>query len=699
MVEYDEMTFRHLFFAALLLTIPSFADGKGDVIRCAADLFKAIYTQTPSATVATDFDLSATVSAPNQLNNAFLGICDATGECRVELSSGLKTNLFQVGETLRLQGRTRYEPKNDSVFASVYRVERLGRVEPPKPTNASIAQALSGKLQDRLVRIRGTVIDAFHDEIDPKFVFFILGDGSDTISLSLMTQDSDIDFSHYIGATAEAIGVCSFSKTLSRAKIGPELGLHALTDLTIVKPPPADPFDVPPLRGTIHDIQSLNFGPMRRSKTTGRVTAVWQNRCLLIESDTGEISRVELAGDKPPHYGDCVEAAGIVEADPYHFNLSRASWRPATPFAATTRPPEDVTADFMLTDGKGHQEFKVRYHGKPIRMTGLVRHLPAAGNGEGRIDLECGDHLVSVDVSSVPDALNGVDVGCRIEVTGTCVMDIENWRPQTPFPRIRGFFLVARTPADIRILARPPWWTPRRLLGIIGLLALALGTVIVRNRILKRIAETKLKERTRLAVELHDAVSQNFTAVALEVNAADALAGDDLTEARSHLHLAAKTLKSCREELRYCLWDLRNDALEESDMTEAIRRTLSPQVGGTDLSVRFNVPRSRFTDNTAHAILHIIRELAVNAVRHGNASAIRIAGSLDGNQLLFSVRDDGTGFDPASAPGIEQGHFGLQGIRERVKGFAGQLKVESALGKGTRVSVALTLPEKEEESK
>ena len=699
MVEYDKMFRRYIFIATFLLSIPSFADGTGGVIRCAADLSRAIYTPTPSAATTTDFDITATVSAPNHPDNPFLCIRDASGECRVQLVSVAKTKVYQAGEVLHLRGHTRYEPKNDNIFADADRIEHLAYGSPPKPTDTTIAQILSCELKDYLVRVKGIVTDAFCDEIDPKFIFFILADGSDTISLSLMTDGSAIDFSRYVGATVEACGTCSFSKTRSRAKVEAEVGLHALTDLTIVKPPPSDPFDVPPLRGTIHDIQNQRFGPMRRSKTRGRVTAVWQSRCLLIESDTGEISKVELANDKPPRYGDFVETVGIVETDLYHLNLSRASWRPSTPFAATNQPPEDVTADFMLTDGKGHQEFKVRYHGKPIRMTGLVRHLPAAGNGEGRINLECGDYLVPVDFGSVPCALNGVESGCQVEVSGTCVMDIENWRPQTPFPHIRGFSIVLRTPADIRILARPPWWTPRRLLSVIGLLALALGAVIVRNRILKRIAETKLKERTRLAVELHDAVSQNLTAVALEVNAADALAGEDLVEARSHLRLAAKTLKSCREELRYCLWDLRNDALEESDMTEAIRRTLSPQVGGTDLSVRFNVPRSRFTDNTAHAVLHIIRELAVNAVRHGNATAIRIAGSLDGDQLLFSVRDNGTGFDPAAAPGIEQGHFGLQGIRERVKGFAGRLDVESAIGKGTRVSVAITLPQKEEESK
>ena len=78
-----------------------------------------------------------------------------------------------------------------------------------------------------------------------------------------------------------------------------------------------------------------------------------------------------------------------------------------------------------------------------------------------------------------------------------------------------------------------------------------------------------------------------------------------------------------------------------------------------------------------------------NAVRHGNASAIHIAGAFEGNRLLFSVADNGCGFSPSSVPGMDQGHFGIQGIRERVKSLGGDLKIASECGKGTKVTVAV----------
>ena len=143
------------------------------------------------------------------------------------------------------------------------------------------------------------------------------------------------------------------------------------------------------------------------------------------------------------------------------------------------------------------------------------------------------------------------------------------------------------------------------------------------------------------------------------------------------------------------MWDLRNRALEEPDMTKAVQVTLIPHINRTRLAVRFNVPRARLSDNTAHVVLRIVRELVLNAVRHGDAKLVMVAGELDGRHLAFSVKDDGCGFDPDSAPGVLQGHFGLQGIRERVGKFGGDVRIESRPGTGCKTTVSFDLPDDE----
>ena len=94
-------------------------------------------------------------------------------------------------------------------------------------------------------------------------------------------------------------------------------------------------------------------------------------------------------------------------------------------------------------------------------------------------------------------------------------------------------------------------------------------------------------------------------------------------------------------------------------------------------------------------MLRIMRELAVNAVRHGKASQIKVFGECKGNLVRFCVKDNGYGFDPATSPGPAQGHFGLSGIRERVERRNGEMSVESSPGKGTSVTVSLRIGEEE----
>lgn len=136
-------------------------------------------------------------------------------------------------------------------------------------------------------------------------------------------------------------------------------------------------------------------------------------------------------------------------------------------------------------------------------------------------------------------------------------------------------------------------------------------------------------------------------------------------------------------------------------MTEAVNRSLEPLLNGVGTVVRFNVPRERLSESTVHAILKIVRELVMNAIRHGRADEIQIAGTVEprdrGSRIVFSVRDNGGGFDPASAPGAEDGHFGLVGIRERLRDFGGEMRVESAPGSGTRVSVYMQMKGAEDE--
>ena len=125
-------------------------------------------------------------------------------------------------------------------------------------------------------------------------------------------------------------------------------------------------------------------------------------------------------------------------------------------------------------------------------------------------------------------------------------------------------------------------------------------------------------------------------------------------------------------------------------MTEAVTRTITPHLNGRAATVRFNVPRERLSESLTHAILRIVRELVVNAIRHGHAKHVKIAGEMHETTVSFSVTDDGCGFAPETVLGPEQGHFGLLGIRERIEDFNGTLKIASSPDHGAKFTVTLT---------
>lgn len=577
-----------------------------------------------------------------------------------------------------------------------------------EPIDVTAEDIYRGKHVGERVRFTGTVMDAFRDEANPNYTFIVLASGRDTLYLP-STQLTDEDLHGLVDATVTIVGTgASYRNVGPRARLGFEVNILDRKDITILKPAPSDPFNVPFLGGSVHDVWQPKPNEARRRRLCGTVAATWQKNRILLRTKEDETSLIELSGSDLPPVGISIEVVGLPETDFYHLNLSRALWRPSVETVISNPAPESVSAEFLLTDGHGRRRYNVEHHGRVVRLAGTVRNLPGQVDGNGVMYLACGDFLVPVDASSVPTALDHVKSGASVEVTGLCVMETDNWRPQAPFPHIRVMSIVLRTPEDLVILAYPPWWTISRLFIALGILLALLVAILIWNNALRHAvnrksrellheqigrerAQLKAEERTRLAVELHDSFAQNLSGAGMELETAQQLCGNDQSPMRHHLDLAVKTLKSSRDDLRNCLWDLRSRALDEKTMDAAILRTLTPYVNKTKVSVAFRVARDILPSDVVHAVLRIIREFTLNAIRHGKAGSVRIAGSVENGQLLFSVTDNGNGFDPDDCPGVLQGHFGLEGIRERVDSLGGTVILTSSLGSGTKARVTLPL--------
>ena len=426
----------------------------------------------------------------------------------------------------------------------------------------------------------------------------------------------------------------------------------------------------------------------------GTVIAVWQGSHLLLRTGDRRMAmiRLELAADETlPACGDLVTAVGYPATDAFRLILTRTRLRKEPGSALDDEVPIPMKIATLLPRRNGQMHFENKHYGKLVTLKGVISSQFSPNGRPNCLLLDCDGIKLPIDYSANPSIGEGQSVGSVIEVTGRCILEVNPWHSNNILPRINGLILVPRRPSDITVISGPSWWTPRRLMILIAILLLALVGVYIRNLVLKRIGKMKLRERTQLAVELHDSLSQTLAGLACQIGASQDALRTDAALAEEKLQTADQILKSCRTELRHCLFDLRNDTLAERDFKTAIERTLAPLGTDTEIAVRFNVRRSLFDDASVHAILAIIRELVANAVRHGQSWNVRIAGTVDNETLVFSVRDNGCGFDPADRPCAANGHYGLDGINERLRKMNGDLLIDSQPGHGTKVTVRIPI--------
>ncbi|HLI27178.1 MAG TPA: histidine kinase [Chloroflexota bacterium] len=202
------------------------------------------------------------------------------------------------------------------------------------------------------------------------------------------------------------------------------------------------------------------------------------------------------------------------------------------------------------------------------------------------------------------------------------------------------------------------------------------------------------EERNRLAREIHDTLAQGLTALTLQLEMADALLDDAPERARGSIQRALQLARANLQEARRSVLDLRAAPLEGLSLPEALEQLAAEftRDHGVPCAATIQGLQGRLPARLETGLYRLAQEALANVAKHARPSRVDLRLVQQPGRLELIVADDGVGFDPrAPVCAGPHGGFGLAGMRERAALLGGQLVVDSAPGRGTRVVVQVPL--------
>jgi signal transduction histidine kinase len=585
---------------------------------------------------------------------------------------------FSPGDEIEVIGHT--GPGLFSPVVLAESIRKLGRSQLPRPKEVTLKQLLTGDEDAQYITVTGTVRSvSIRPNVAPAqrvwlriavgdgFIFATLPDHDGVAAIGLIDSLVRID----------APATCT--KNLNRQFTSVLLAAPGIDNVTVIRPPIEDMFALPVT--PMDKLMQFRSGTdnARRVRITGTVTYYKPADRLILE-DKGRallVMTTQIGAVKP---GDQVDAFGFptpAASGPY---LQDATFRYVGHGHSPTPAPVTVA---NLSSGTLNYNL-VRIEGK------LLRHM-SEPTGQALL-LQSGATLLRADLGDDKntDALMRFRDGSTVRVTGISVLEVEgswNWGGPTA-SAVRSTILL-RSPNDIEEIAPPSWWTATHLFYLASVLALLVFVFFV-LALYGRMEQVKLgailKERERLAHEIHDTLAQSFAGIGFQMQAIRGAIPAELPELRKQVDLARALVRHSHTEARRSIEPLQRLSLENADLLSALDSSARKMVTGGRVEVsatssgRLHNP---LPDNVSDALLHIGQEAVANAVRHADPHHIGIAVEYERNKVSLTVSDDGCGFE-------ERGDllgFGLRGMRKRAAAISATFDIASKLGEGTRVRV------------
>jgi signal transduction histidine kinase len=202
-----------------------------------------------------------------------------------------------------------------------------------------------------------------------------------------------------------------------------------------------------------------------------------------------------------------------------------------------------------------------------------------------------------------------------------------------------------------------------------------------------------LKERNRLARDLHDTVKQLAFAASAQIGTARTLISNDPQAAKRSIEEAERITDELRQELSNLILELAPPALEDKGLATALREYTESWSRQNNIPVDIRIQGERpLPPEVEETAFRITQEALANAARHSNARNVHVNLNFASDGIRGEIKDNGSGFDSS----VENQGFGLRSMAERASALGGELSVHSKPNEGTRVSVSLPIDQTSE---
>ena len=709
---------------ALCTPVPLLADDASlGVLTNAAEVL-ALSAQQASNNIPVRVKGVVTAAEPTWQGEFF--VQDDTSGVYVANRSGKQP---QPGDLIEVTGATEKGAFAPIIFKQTW--TKLGTAPLPKPRRVPLEQLMSGLEDGQRVELAGVVRAVTPNRFNMDVEVAAGGYRIHTFARLI----PGLDPQGLVGARVRARGTAAASWNADLRHMRDVVVFVPVTnDFVVEQMETTNPFNKPiiPLTGTAEYRRDIL--PGQRVHVKGVVTLQRPGQDIFLHDDSGGL-RVQTRQTNELHIGDVVEVVGFPDLENFLPVLGNAVFRKTSekhPLPEATKVDlQDITketnhADLVTIDGK--------------LVEGKVSPAATARQGE-LISLrlqtrELKSFIAEGEFPNGDSKLTSIPIGSTIELSGICFIENDEGR------NFKSLQLLLSDAYNVRILQTPSWFTAQHLWISVGILSAVLLVAVswsvmvskrnsilrglirdrevaqlalqeahdqLEERVKERTAQLKfqisarkesevqfkaiLKERTRLAQELHDTLEQTLTGIALQLDTTSKLFTSRPEGASQHLELARGLVSQSQVDVRRSVWDLRSRALEQFDLPGALSASGKQLIDGTNIRLEVSAKgRVRpLPEIIEENLLRIAQESLTNVIKHSQATTVTIELDYGPRSVALEVKDNGRGFEREKSAGPVNGHFGLLGISERAKRLGGELTVTSGNGHGTTIRIRVPL--------